>query len=833
MYSPFKGGIFEDICGLKINIPPVGYVPDYWGGTGELVKVPILLKKENKWTRIVPQHIQDEIERLHFDPKEEPDMDVEGLQDFVETEWQRRYNGIWFYNNGKPTYITGLHYFYLMWWQMDTGYPNFREFDRKTWYFWQYCCEDETCLGMIEISKRKIGKCFAKDTLVRMYDGSVKEIQDIKEGELVMGDDFTPRTVDGVTSGKETMFDVVTKNGDRFTCNESHILYLKEIAIPEKIKITVKEYNELPQEKKDRLYLLRRDIEKHKNTGWHWTDKFTVTQSVEQDYYGFSLDGNNLFLLENGIVVHNTYKGAASVFEHISRSQRVKGGIVSKTTDDARDTAYTECLVFPYTNQPFFFKPVVDNQSGTLFKSGMRFVATSRKNKGKFEQSLASSITYSDADINGYNGPKLARYLADEAAKVVICDVYQRHNIARECCMTDGKVIGKMYYTTTIEDLERGGRNFLKLVKDSNQNKRLPNGQTSTKLYTFFLPVTHAYNFDEYGFPRVEENRKEIIENIQGLEGNPTAQAAYRRMNALSMSDLFSAESDGCPFHITNLTYAENAVLDSPEPTTVIGNFIETGGKVEFMENPNGKWEFSTLKFQQYANKRGHPHSAILPPDVSYQDCRSFPANTHQFGIGVDPVDSGDWAKYGKSCFAISVYYNYDPANLAESDDFVGDYIFDPNNPEDSYKDVMLCCLFFSAPAFIETNKATDLISYFKRNGMSAFIMNKPEILAGKLQNSYDPGASATNKMIDLYINRLQTYTTLRVWRKEENTGCKLLRTIRQLKEFTRDTRGEKDLAVAAGYAKVAAEANITEVQIGGNSYYTDRLLESYGVGRR
>ncbi len=57
------------------------------------------------------------------------------LQEYRNQEWDRRLNGFWFYNNGKPTYITGLHYFYLVHWKIDVGYPDFRVTDLEFFYF--------------------------------------------------------------------------------------------------------------------------------------------------------------------------------------------------------------------------------------------------------------------------------------------------------------------------------------------------------------------------------------------------------------------------------------------------------------------------------------------------------------------------------------------------------------------------------------------------------------------------------------------------------------------------------------------------------------------------
>ena len=54
--------------------------------------------------------------------------------DYIENEFDRREDGHWFYNNGKPTYITGSHYVYLQWTKIDVGFPDYREANR--WFFY-------------------------------------------------------------------------------------------------------------------------------------------------------------------------------------------------------------------------------------------------------------------------------------------------------------------------------------------------------------------------------------------------------------------------------------------------------------------------------------------------------------------------------------------------------------------------------------------------------------------------------------------------------------------------------------------------------------------------
>ena len=73
------------------------------------------------------------------------------------------------------------------------------------------------------------GKCMKYNTPIIMFDGSIKPVQDLVPGELLMGDDSKPRKVLTICSGQEKMYDIVPKNEcfNRFGCNESHILSLK------------------------------------------------------------------------------------------------------------------------------------------------------------------------------------------------------------------------------------------------------------------------------------------------------------------------------------------------------------------------------------------------------------------------------------------------------------------------------------------------------------------------------------------------------------------------------------------------------------------------------
>jgi replicative DNA helicase len=72
-----------------------------------------------------------------------------------------------------------------------------------------------------------MGKCMGKGTKVLMYDGDLRKVEDVRAGELLMGDDSTPRRVLSIARGRENMYWVRQNKGDDYRVNESHILSLK------------------------------------------------------------------------------------------------------------------------------------------------------------------------------------------------------------------------------------------------------------------------------------------------------------------------------------------------------------------------------------------------------------------------------------------------------------------------------------------------------------------------------------------------------------------------------------------------------------------------------
>ena len=76
------------------------------------------------------------------------------------------------------------------------------------------------------------GKCMAKDTPILMHDGTIKMVQDIQVGDLLLGDDSRPRTVLSLARGRDKMYDIVPVKGDKYTVNQEHILCLRASGFP-------------------------------------------------------------------------------------------------------------------------------------------------------------------------------------------------------------------------------------------------------------------------------------------------------------------------------------------------------------------------------------------------------------------------------------------------------------------------------------------------------------------------------------------------------------------------------------------------------------------------
>jgi hypothetical protein len=117
-------------------------------------------KKEDQYWEVYEYPKQLKQIKSIFQWNESPKEFKSKWVDYIESEFDRRENGYWFYNNGTPTYITGTHYMYLQWTKIDVGNADFREANRIFFIYWEACKADNRSFGMVYLKIRRSGFSF-------------------------------------------------------------------------------------------------------------------------------------------------------------------------------------------------------------------------------------------------------------------------------------------------------------------------------------------------------------------------------------------------------------------------------------------------------------------------------------------------------------------------------------------------------------------------------------------------------------------------------------------------------------------------------------------------
>jgi hypothetical protein len=143
----------------------IGDIISIQGLTIALPKTPkVIYKRSNKkeeqyWER---KEIPESLRKIQsiFQWNEMPSEFKDRWVEYIETEFERREEGYWYYSNGEKVYLTGAHYMYLQWTSIDVGYPDFREANRLLYIFWEACKADKRSFGMIYLKIRRSGFSF-------------------------------------------------------------------------------------------------------------------------------------------------------------------------------------------------------------------------------------------------------------------------------------------------------------------------------------------------------------------------------------------------------------------------------------------------------------------------------------------------------------------------------------------------------------------------------------------------------------------------------------------------------------------------------------------------
>ena len=74
------------------------------------------------------------------------------------------------------------------------------------------------------VAPTAFGKCHGRGQELIMYDGSIRKVEDVQVGDLLMGPDSRPRTVLELHRGRADMVKVTPKRGNPFIVTSNHVL---------------------------------------------------------------------------------------------------------------------------------------------------------------------------------------------------------------------------------------------------------------------------------------------------------------------------------------------------------------------------------------------------------------------------------------------------------------------------------------------------------------------------------------------------------------------------------------------------------------------------------
>lgn len=490
-----------------------------------------------------------------------------------------------------------------------------------------------------------------------------------------------------------------------------------------------------------------------------------------------------------------TFISGNIALENTTRSEQYHTGIQSKTEEDARKSVFNKAVIKPYKKYPRFFRPVSNLPKGNAIPaSGLIF--NSGKMDGRGDE-LESFIDYKSSHTVAYDGEKLNFGIFDEEGKATEVNVYDRWLIAKYCFLDDeGRIIGKSLHTTTVEEMDAGGRPFMALWRESDQGKKTGK-RTVSGLYKWFTPAYKARNIDKYGDCDEEDNKRIILEEFELLKNNPRALASARRKEPFCEEDAFLSDGQSCVF---DPMLIENRIDDLQwltEKPYLVGNFHWKdnifGGEVLFIENPNGRFMVKWMPEEDKRNRKLHAFN------------RKFPGATETAVAGVDTYDHRKLKTDTENVLSlgsISVIKKPDPINPSEFDNtLVCGYLNRPDGgPKVFYEDVLKCLIFYGCLALIETNKPglSNWLDEIELEGYSALLPGKTE------RGINNAGTSAINNLIGELIEQYITEHIDKIW---------FLQLLEQFRDFTPADTTKYDFCMSFGYALMLMQNPISRLR--------------------
>ena len=509
-------------------------------------------------------------------------------------------------------------------------------------------------------------------------------------------------------------------------------------------------------------------------------------------------------------------------------SSDARFGILSKTGADAKKM-FTDKVVPISVNYPFFFKPIQDGMDRPKTELAYR-VPASKLTRRKLEenikvteiQGLDTTIDWKNTGDNSYDGEKLKLLAHDESGKWERPDnILNNWRVTKTTLRLGRRVVGKCMMGSTSNALDKGGDNFKKLYYNSDVTKRNRNGQTTSGLYSLFIPMEWNYEgfMDTFGLPvfTTPENTILSIDNIpidsgviehwenevDGLKDDPDSLNEYYRQFPRTEQHAFRDEAKNSLFNLTKI-YQQidyNEELANSFNVTK-GSFMWTNGvqdtSVHFIPNKDGRFLISWVPPKNLQNR------VIIKNGVKY------PGNEHIGAFGCDSYDiSGTVDGKGSkgSLHGLTKFSMED----APPNHFFLEYIARPQTADIFFEDVLKALVFYGMPILAENNKPR-LLYYLKRRGYRGYSMNRPDRIWNKLSTTEKEIGGIPNTSEDIkqaHAAAIEAYINEYVGDLGNGYGDMYLqKTLEDWGRFNINNRTKHDATISSGLAIMACNKN-------------------------
>jgi len=521
-----------------------------------------------------------------------------------------------------------------------------------------------------------------------------------------------------------------------------------------------------------------------------------------------------------------SFMSSAELVNQATISSDARFGILSKSGADAKKM-FTDKVVPISVNYPFFFKPIQDGMDRPKTELAYR-VPASKLTRRKLDdnvklkelQGLDTTIDWKNTGDNSYDGEKLKILAHDESGKWERPDnILNNWRVTKTTLRLGSRIVGKCMMGSTSNALDKGGDNFKKLYYASDVTKRNRNGQTSSGLYSLFIPMEWNYEgfMDTFGSPVFVTPKNKTIgadnlpitvgviehwENeVDGLKQDQDGLNEYYRQFPRTEQHAFRDETKNSLFNLTKI-YEQIDYNEEINNTTTKGSFMwENGtkdGKVKFVPNKDGRFNVSWVPPKNLQNR------VIIKNGVK------CPGNEHMGAFGLDSYDISGTVDGKGSNGALHGLTKFSMED-APPNHFFCEYIARPQTAEIFFEEILMALHFYGMPILAENNKPRFLY-YLRRRGYRGFSMNRPDKVWNKLSPTEKEIGGIPNTSEDIkqaHAAAIESYIEDHVGRLETGMGDMYhQKTLEDWSRFNINNRTKHDASISSGLAIMACNKN-------------------------